>query len=275
MSDKSIMPTLLEMTNHLKHYGTKGMRWGVRRSDDGGGSIKVAGRPTYSPDEIRTAKAIVSDGKIVKKNATKVAKASLPKGTPVKVNVKTFDSENRRVERIAKLNTPARRAVNAALGTKYEWGVLGAYTAAFVGANLATGAAPAGVTAAYFTAAKVARMYTGYKVFFKNLENNPKIKTKIHLTPEEMARYSVGRDFAKTVRTESGSVKLSSMRKTQKLEIFDKEGRRVGTQTRKVGVKGTKTIQPTGVIKKRDGYVDPKKIPRSAIKEYAKQVKGK
>lgn len=228
-SDDICPPTLSEMEGYLLHYGVKGMKWGVKRSDDGGASVTVAGRPTYTTAEIKDAQLRAKDIRKVQRIHKKYADERL--------EIAAIGEDGSDTSRLAKLKTKQQRVLTAVLGTKFS----NIATIAAIGVLAATAtplaavAAPAPVGAAL--AAKylilAGRVHANRRMFYNNLIHNPKIKGEIKLNAKEYADYAVGRQFHKDFVNSDGAIRLSSMRGTQKLEIFDKEGRMVGSQTRK------------------------------------------
>ena len=63
--------------DELKHYGIKGMKWGVRRFQNSDGSLTADGKKRYSGDNLKDIQKQVNQGKNVvdgvKKTRTKVA----------------------------------------------------------------------------------------------------------------------------------------------------------------------------------------------------------
>ena len=51
--------------DELKHYGIKGMKWGVRRFQNADGSLTADGRKRYGSEDIRNVKKQVDNGKNV------------------------------------------------------------------------------------------------------------------------------------------------------------------------------------------------------------------
>ena len=64
-------------TDELKHYGIKGMKWGVRRFQNSDGSLTADGKKRYSGDNLKDIQKQVNQGKNVvdgvKKTRTKAA----------------------------------------------------------------------------------------------------------------------------------------------------------------------------------------------------------
>lgn len=65
------------MEDELKHYGIKGMKWGVRRFQNSDGSLTAEGRKRYSSEDYKNAQKKVDKGKAmvdgVKKTRVKAA----------------------------------------------------------------------------------------------------------------------------------------------------------------------------------------------------------
>lgn len=65
------------MEEELKHYGIKGMKWGVRRFQNSDGSLTSEGRKRYSGNDLKEAQKKVDKGKAmvdgVKKTRVKAA----------------------------------------------------------------------------------------------------------------------------------------------------------------------------------------------------------
>lgn len=65
------------MEEELKHYGIKGMKWGVRRFQNSDGSLTADGRKRYSSEDYKSAQKKVEKGKVmvdgVKKTRVKAA----------------------------------------------------------------------------------------------------------------------------------------------------------------------------------------------------------
>ena len=63
--------------DELKHYGIKGMKWGVRRFQNSDGSLTADGKKRYSGDDLKDIQKQVNQGKNVvdgvKKTRTKAA----------------------------------------------------------------------------------------------------------------------------------------------------------------------------------------------------------
>ena len=63
--------------DELKHYGIKGMKWGVRRFQNSDGSLTPEGRKRYDSDDLKETQKKVEKGKAmvdgVKKTRTKAA----------------------------------------------------------------------------------------------------------------------------------------------------------------------------------------------------------
>ena len=63
--------------DELKHYGIKGMKWGVRRFQNSDGSLTADGKKRYSGDNLKDIQKQVNQGKNVvygvKKTRTKAA----------------------------------------------------------------------------------------------------------------------------------------------------------------------------------------------------------
>ena len=63
--------------DELKHYGIKGMKWGVRRFQNSDGSLTADGKKRYSGDNLKDIQKQVNQGKNVvdgvKKTKTKAA----------------------------------------------------------------------------------------------------------------------------------------------------------------------------------------------------------
>ena len=51
--------------DELKHYGIKGMKWGVRRFQNADGSLTADGRKRYGSEDMRNVKKQVDNGKNV------------------------------------------------------------------------------------------------------------------------------------------------------------------------------------------------------------------
>ena len=206
----------------LAHYGVKGMKWGVRRNlvaNKGSGTLKVGFRPTYSNEERTSARA-----------GNKAAKKS---GTTA------LDREGVDATRIGKLRTPQRRAVNGLLGTKWSYiGDAGAIAAGLLSfAGGVSGVAPPSVVYGGFAVAGTSLLagetHAAYATFFNNMKNNPRVKLKTPLTAKELADYQLGKTFVKEISSSKGSTKLTIMKNQTKIDAFDREGRKVGSQTLK------------------------------------------
>jgi hypothetical protein len=215
MSDSLSMEALAQRgAAALAHYGVKGMRWGVRRvrigGNSGGGSLKVKYRPTYTQDEKRSAKSGV-----------KSAKAT---GSTAK------DREGKDLSRVAELNTPVRRGVNAVLGTLASNGtmILGAAGTALTVIEPSVGAA-AGAGGG-LAVAGAARVHDAYKVFFRNMKYNPRVRLKTDLTPDEMAKLATGRLVTKEIVSKKGRAQVRISKSGTKVTVYDREGRQVGQQ---------------------------------------------
>jgi hypothetical protein len=63
----------MEYKNELKHWGIKGMKWGVRRFQKKDGSLTPAGKKRY--DDVHEDYLNAHDGKSVKQLSTKELKA--------------------------------------------------------------------------------------------------------------------------------------------------------------------------------------------------------
>lgn len=65
------------MEEELKHYGVKGMKWGVRRFQNSDGSLTSEGRKRYNGNDLKEAQKKVDKGKAmvdgVKKTRVKAA----------------------------------------------------------------------------------------------------------------------------------------------------------------------------------------------------------
>lgn len=201
----------------LAHYGVKGMHWGVRKD-----KVSVKFRPTYTVDERRQAQDIVKNSK--------------------KTGAKAVDKEGKDVTRVAQVLTPHRRVVNAVLGDKTYWkleaGSLGVAAATAAGV-LATGglAAPAAIPilstgivgAAGIKVSQAALL--NYKVFFRNMAKNGKVKLKGDLTPDEMAKLAAGKAFTKDLVSKKGSATIHFNKDGTKLTLRDREGRALENAT--------------------------------------------
>ena len=51
--------------DELKHYGIKGMKWGVRRFQNSDGSLTADGKKRYSGDNLKDIQKQVNQGKNV------------------------------------------------------------------------------------------------------------------------------------------------------------------------------------------------------------------
>ena len=69
--------------DELKHYGIKGMKWGVRRFQNSDGSLTADGKKRYSGDNLKDIQKQVNQGKNVvdgvKKTRAKVAEKQTEK----------------------------------------------------------------------------------------------------------------------------------------------------------------------------------------------------
>lgn len=216
MADDIAPPTLAEMREHnLAHAGVKGMKWGVRKNRDGGGTLKVRARPTYTIKE-----------RLAAQEAVKLAKKS---GRPVAKDAAGFDQT-----RVAKLLTPSQRILNRGPN---QWRAFKLYAPGFAAA--VAGTAIGGPFAVAGLAASVlgtvaADSWMTYRTYFSNLRNNPVLKTEVKLSPGELKRYEGGKNLSKTLIDEHGKVVLSQHRGQRSITVFDKEGRKVGGKTEKV-----------------------------------------
>jgi hypothetical protein len=212
--------------NALEHYGVKGMKWGVRKSRSGGGTVKVKYRPTYTTDERRQAQAGV-----------KAAKAAGGKQT-------SKDKEGFDQTRLAQLRTPQRRVVNAAFGTK----VSNITKATTLTSTLSTGllVGDPAITLAVAAAGGVANIgvgaYDAQKIFFTNLAKNPGVKLKTDLSPSDLAKYNAGKTITKNILSKKGSATVSLNKNGSTVTVKDREGRSLGSQT---STKATRRLDQT------------------------------
>ena len=69
--------------DELKHYGIKGMKWGVRRFQNADGSLTADGRKRHGSEDIRNVKKQVDNGKnvvdCVKRSKAKAAEKQTEK----------------------------------------------------------------------------------------------------------------------------------------------------------------------------------------------------
>lgn len=191
---------------NLAHYGVKGMKWGIRKTRDGGGIVTVKGRPTYTTAEKREAAKTVKGGG-------------------------THDKDGYGVERVAKLRTPSRRMVNAVLGTKVSNLTLAATVAsgAAAVATLGPGAMVPAILGSQITGT-FGQAHVAYKTYFNNLRHNPKIRIKQKVDADVMASLKAGEDVRLLLMDRHGSALVSSLNKgkDQTAVLLDQEGRQVG-----------------------------------------------
>lgn len=71
--------------DELKHYGIKGMKWGVRRFQNSDGSLTADGRKRYSGDNLKDIQKQVNQGKTVVEGVKKTRAKAAEKQTEKKI----------------------------------------------------------------------------------------------------------------------------------------------------------------------------------------------
>lgn len=71
--------------DELKHYGIKGMKWGVRRFQNKDGSLTADGRKRYSGDNLKDIQKQVNQGKNVVEGVKKTRAKAAEKQTEKKI----------------------------------------------------------------------------------------------------------------------------------------------------------------------------------------------
>ena len=72
-------------TDELKHYGIKGMKWGVRRFQNSDGSLTADGKKRYSGDNLKDIQKQVNQGKNVVDGVKKTKAKAAEKRTEKKI----------------------------------------------------------------------------------------------------------------------------------------------------------------------------------------------
>lgn len=105
----------LAMEDFLAHFGVKGMRWGVRKKDDGGGSSGGSAKTAKTAKKSRTSGDIDGGARLSKSmdNTDLARRAAREK---VRVGTATMKEAH-----IASLKSTGHRTVNALLGDKTFW----------------------------------------------------------------------------------------------------------------------------------------------------------
>ena len=71
--------------DELKHYGVKGMKWGVRRFQNSDGSLTADGKKRYSGDNLKDIQKQVNQGKNVVDGVKKTKAKAAEKRTEKKI----------------------------------------------------------------------------------------------------------------------------------------------------------------------------------------------
>ena len=71
--------------DELKHYGIKGMKWGVRRFQNSDGSLTADGKKRYSGDNLKDIQKQVNQGKNVDDGVKKTKAKAAEKRTEKKI----------------------------------------------------------------------------------------------------------------------------------------------------------------------------------------------
>ena len=71
--------------DELKHYGIKGMKWGVRRFQNSDGSLTADGKKRYSGDNLKDIQKQVNQGKNVVDGVNKTKAKAAEKRTEKKI----------------------------------------------------------------------------------------------------------------------------------------------------------------------------------------------
>lgn len=71
--------------DELKHYGIKGMKWGVRRFQNKDGSLTADGRKRYSSEDLKSMQKQVNQGKNVVDGVKKTRAKAAEKQTEKKI----------------------------------------------------------------------------------------------------------------------------------------------------------------------------------------------
>ena len=71
--------------DELKHYGIKGMKWGVRRFQNSDGSLTADGKKRYSEDNLKDIQKQVNQGKNVVDGVKKTKAKAAEKRTEKKI----------------------------------------------------------------------------------------------------------------------------------------------------------------------------------------------
>ena len=71
--------------DELKHYGIKGMKWGVRRFQNSDGSLTADGKKRYSGDNLKDIQKQVNQGKNVVDGVKKTKAKAVEKRTEKKI----------------------------------------------------------------------------------------------------------------------------------------------------------------------------------------------
>lgn len=180
----------LRVNAFLEHFGTKGMKWGVRKDGSGGskdhsvfttkgakpkvGDTFPSGGQSHTV--VRVSKGTTADGKHIVTTRPTSARSKVKSGTA------TLDQAHH-----AAIKTKGHRAANFVLGDKTYWkntaGILGTGLTAFGIASipgLLPAAAVAGVTSAIVTSANVAnigaQLTNSYRAFFGNSRINANMR---------------------------------------------------------------------------------------------------
>lgn len=97
---------MTDVSDFLMHYGVKGMKWGVKKSKDGGAVVKAKFKPVYTEADRTNARFIAKQGK----------RAG---------NKGAVDGTGSSVRRVSKLSGP-ERALSRFILTKPFYGIAGA-----------------------------------------------------------------------------------------------------------------------------------------------------
>jgi len=134
----------LEVGDELKHYGKKGMKWGIRKDDDAGGSGSGGGEKGPSRKEKRAAaNAEITEARArqgeranaLEKQAFKTYVADGEKA--VNAAIKKYEKMELDLFNNPDATTAAKMTSGEKIASTIEWGVAGIALAGYVGYKIA------------------------------------------------------------------------------------------------------------------------------------------